>query len=213
MNVLNLRCRKDRTSGSPNVTLVSHHVKRVQENGYTHMGRKTDMSESHIWFLEQEINTQARQMAPIVIPLNQEPVILFPSPCHYFENCICALFLPHIFTLRLPTVRFKCSRCSRCTESVAGFVLPGADVEARQEDGVVVVPVFPASQGGLPVAEAVQCVVGVVVDHQPLLGDKADKSGADGETRGPSLWLTCTNAYLTCKQDHYYIYTDICKYM
>lgn len=110
-----------------------------------------------------------------VIPLNQEPVILFPSPCHYFENCICVLFLPHVFALRSPPEGFKRPRCSRCTKSVAGFVLPGADVEARQEDGVVVVPVFQASQGGLPVAEAVQRVVGVVVDHQPLLGDTADK--------------------------------------
>lgn len=108
-----------------------------------------------------------------VIPLNQEPVILFPFPCHYFENCICVLFLPHVFALHSPPEGFK---RPRCTESVAGFVLPGADVEARQEDGMVVVPAFPASQGGLPVAEAVQCVVGVVVDHQPLLGDTADKS-------------------------------------
>lgn len=38
------------------------------------------------------------------------------------------------------------------------------------------VPVFPASQGGLPVAEAVQCVVGMVVNHQSLLGDTADEN-------------------------------------
>lgn len=86
---------------------------------------------------------------------------------------MCVLFLPHVFALRSPPEAFK---SPRCTESVAGFVLPGADVEARQEYGMVMVPVFRASQGGLPVAEAVQCVVGMVVDHQPLLGDPADKS-------------------------------------
>lgn len=56
-----------------------------------------------------------------------------------------------------------------CTEGVTGFVLPGADVESREEDGVVVVASLPASQGRLPVAEAVQCVVCMVVDHQAIL--------------------------------------------
>lgn len=55
------------------------------------------------------------------------------------------------------------------TESVAGFVLPGADVESCEEDGVVVVSALSASQSGLPVAEAVQCVVCMVVDHQAIL--------------------------------------------
>lgn len=32
---------------------------------------------------------------------------------------------------------------------------------------------------------------------------------ADSETRGPSLPLICTSAYLTCKQDHYYGYMYI----
>lgn len=55
------------------------------------------------------------------------------------------------------------------TESVTGFVLPGADVESREEDGVVVVSALPTSQGGLPAAEAVQRVVCMVVDRQAVL--------------------------------------------
>lgn len=92
-------------------------------------------------------------------------------PLSHFVSFCFVLFLPHIFALRSPTLQFNKSRLSGCTESIAGFVLPRADVEARQEDGVVMVPVFSGSQGGLPVAEAVQCVVGMVVDHQPILGE------------------------------------------
>lgn len=55
------------------------------------------------------------------------------------------------------------------TESVTGFVLPGADVESCEEDGMVVVSALPTSQGGLPVAETVQRVVCMVVDHQAVL--------------------------------------------
>lgn len=55
------------------------------------------------------------------------------------------------------------------TKSVTGFVLPGADVESREEDGVVVVSALPPSQGGLPVAEAVEGVVCMVVDRQAVL--------------------------------------------
>ena len=56
------------------------------------------------------------------------------------------------------------------TQRVAGVVLPGADVEAGEQDGVVVAPPPPAPQARLPLAEAVQGVVGMVVDHQTVLG-------------------------------------------
>jgi hypothetical protein len=55
------------------------------------------------------------------------------------------------------------------TERVTGVVLPGADVQAGEQDGVVVAPPPPAPQARLPLAEAVQGVVGVVVDHQTVL--------------------------------------------
>lgn len=51
------------------------------------------------------------------------------------------------------------------TKSITGFILPRADVESREEDSVVMVSALSTSQGGLPVAEAVQCVVCMVVNH------------------------------------------------
>lgn len=54
-------------------------------------------------------------------------------------------------------------------ESITGFILPRADVESRKKDGVVVVSAVSASQSGLPVTEAIQCVVCMVVDHQAIL--------------------------------------------
>lgn len=73
------------------------------------------------------------------------------------------------------------------TKSVTGFILPRADVESREEDGVVVVSALPASQGGLPVAEAVQCVVCMVVDHQAILWDKEIRGSKKRDT--VALWL------------------------
>lgn len=81
---------------------------------------------------------------------------IFPI-LHFWASCNC--------------VSADC-RALCCTESITGFVLPGADVESCEEDGVVVVAALPASQRGLPVAETVQCVVRMVVDHQAILRDK-----------------------------------------
>ena len=59
-----------------------------------------------------------------------------------------------------------------CTQSVTGLVLPGTDVQAGEQDGVVVVPALPASQGRLPLAETVQRVVSMVVDRQAILRER-----------------------------------------
>lgn len=53
----------------------------------------------------------------------------------------------------------------RHTQSVTRFILPGADVQSREQDGVVVALTFSAAQSRLPVAEAIQRVICMVVDH------------------------------------------------
>lgn len=94
--------------------------------------------------------------------------------CLIFPSCLwCIVFA-------CSTVLESASQCSRCTESVTGFVLPRADVEARQENGVVMVPAFSASQGGLPVAEAVQCMISMVVDYQTILGTNCGRKWDTG---------------------------------
>ncbi len=85
------------------------------------------------------------------------------------------LYIVPNYTFRHFVTSESTSQCWRFTKSVAGFILPRADVKSCEEDGVVVVSALSASQGRLPVAEAVQCVVCMVVDHQAILWDKADK--------------------------------------
>lgn len=71
-----------------------HHMKRVQENGYTPGERLTGLWVTYlVW--EQEINTQVRQMASIFSKPRAGHFISLS--CHYFENCICVLFLSHVF--------------------------------------------------------------------------------------------------------------------
>ena len=89
------------------------------------------------------------------------------------------------------------AQCWWRTQSVTGFVLPGADVESCEEDGVVVVSALSASQSRLPVAEAVQCVVCMVVDHQAVLWDKADKERQEAVS---TEWMTLPLAFL-CLDD------------
>lgn len=61
------------------------------------------------------------------------------------------------------------------TEGVAGLVLPGADVQPGQENSVVVsFPAFP-HQAGLPLTEAVEGLVGVMVDGQTQLEKRRDE--------------------------------------
>lgn len=81
-----------------------HHMKRVQENGYTPGERLTGLWVTYlVW--EQEINTQVRQMASIFSKPRAGHFISLS--CHYFENCICVLFLPHVFgALCWPKVQF-----------------------------------------------------------------------------------------------------------
>lgn len=79
--------------------------------------------------------------------------------------------LLRVFTKWFKWPFFKLILTSRVspTKSVTGFILPGADVESCEQDGVVVVSALSAAQSGLPVAEAVQRVICMVVDHQAVL--------------------------------------------
>lgn len=77
--------------------------------------------------------------------------------------------LPYKYSTKILTSGWFCKNSFLRTKSVTRFVLPGADVESREEDGVVVVSALSTSQGGLPVAEAVQRVVCMVVDYQAVL--------------------------------------------
>lgn len=149
--------------------------------GYTPGDRLTGLWVTYL-VLEHGINTQVRQMASI-FSKPRAPFSLFWT----LHLCLVSPSCLWCFVLANSAVLESVSWCSRRTESVTGFVFPRADVEARQEDGVVVVPAFPASQGGLPVAEAVQCVVSMMVDHQPILGTKCDRK-SDTE-----IWFTASS--------------------
>lgn len=67
-------------------------------------GRETGRTVSHI-FAFKSTNKQVRQMASI---FSKSRAGHFSSlSCHYFEYCICVLFLPHVFgALCSPTVQF-----------------------------------------------------------------------------------------------------------
>lgn len=94
-----------------------------------------------------------------------EMILTFGSVFYLSLHFLGNLYIGPNYPFRHFVTSESTSQSWRFTKSVAGFILPRADVESCEEYGVVVVPALSASQGRLPVAEAVQCVVCMVVDH------------------------------------------------
>lgn len=121
--------------------------------------------------------TQGRASSAVVTACGQEggpsPHSLGPQKVH--STCV-----------------LSAARPEDLTQSVTGLILPGADVQAGEQDGVVVAsPIFP-HQAGLPLAEAVQGAVRMVADDKPWLRRGEQDPGGNGKTTRYKATATST---------------------